>query len=65
MKDILEIELKVLEGRNQVVIVCAETGREIGFQSSTVVESSVDGATVANVTFNIPPKKDTEKDTKR
>lgn len=61
MKDILEIELKVLEGRNQVVIVCAETGREIGLQSSTVVESSVDGVTVANVTFNIPPKKGTKK----
>lgn len=61
MKNTLEIELKVLEGGNQVVIVCAETGRKIGFQSSTIVESSVEGITVANVTFNIPPKKDTKK----
>lgn len=60
MKNTLEIELKVLEGWNQVVIVCAETGREIGFQTSTIVESSVDGVTVATVTFNILSKKDTK-----
>ena len=55
--EILEIELQIIEGTNQVVIVCAETGRMIGRQTSTVVDSQNEGFTVATVTFDIPPKK--------
>lgn len=55
--EILEIELQIIEGTNQVVIVCAETGRMIGRQTATVIESQNEGFTVATVTFDIPPKK--------
>lgn len=57
MKDTLEVELKILDGTNQVVIVCAETGRQIGMQTSTIIESQNEGFTVATITFDIPPKK--------
>lgn len=55
--EILEIELQIIDGTNQVVIVCAETGRMIGIQTGTVIESQNEGFTVATVTFDIPPKK--------
>ena len=55
--EILEIELQIIDGTNQVVVVCAETGRMIGRQSCTVIESQNEGFTVATVTFDIPPKK--------
>ena len=55
--EILEIELQIIDGTNQVVIVCAETGRRIGRQTSTVIECQNEGFTVATVTFDIPPKK--------
>ena len=57
MKGVLEVELKILEGTNQVVIVCAETGREIGIQKATIIESRNEGFTVATTTFDIPPKR--------
>lgn len=58
MKDILEVELKILDGTNQVVIVCSETGRQIGLQTSTIIESQNEGFTVATVTFDIKPQKE-------
>ena len=60
MKDILNVELKVLEDTQQVVLVCSETGRQIGLQCSTIVHSEIEGVTKATATFNIvnrkPPK---------
>lgn len=56
----LKIELQIIEGANRVVVVCAETGRIIGTQSSTVIESQSEGFTVATVTFQIPPMKVTK-----
>ena len=32
--EILEIELQIIDGTNQVVVVCAETGRMIGRQTN-------------------------------
>ena len=58
--EILEIELQIIDGTNQVVVVCAETGRMIGRQTGTVIESQNEGFTVATVTFDIPPKKVTK-----
>lgn len=57
MKNI-EIELKIIDGTNQIVIVCAETGRQIGGQIGTVVETKNEGFTIATVTFEIKPIKD-------
>lgn len=55
--EILEIEIQIIDGTNQVVIVCAETGRMIGRQTNSVIESQNEGFTVATVTFDVPPKK--------
>lgn len=60
--EILEIELKILEGTNQVIVVCAETGRRIGHQASTIITSQYDGMTIAEVTFDIQPKKEKKND---
>lgn len=57
MIDSLEVELKILEGTNQVAVVCAETGRMIGVQASTKIESEADGLTMATLTLAISPKK--------
>lgn len=57
MTSILEVELKILEGTNQVAVVCVETGRVIGVQAATKIESEADGLTIATVTIAIPPKK--------
>lgn len=56
----LPIELKVLEGTNQVGIVCAETGRTIGLQTKTIVESETDHFTTVTVTFGMRPIKESE-----
>ncbi len=56
MKD---VELKLIEGTNQFVLVDAETKQEIGIQSNVSAECSVDGMTIVTATFQIPPKKKT------
>lgn len=56
MKD---VELKLVEGTNQFVLVDAETKQEIGIQSNVSAECSVDGMTIVTATFQIPPKKKT------
>ena len=56
MKD---IELKLIEGTYQFVLVDAETKQEIGIQSNVSAECSVDGMTIVTATFQIPPKKKT------
>lgn len=56
MKD---IELKLIEGANQFVLVDAETKQEIGIQSNVSAECSVDGMTIVTATFQLPPKKKT------
>ncbi|WP_227554937.1 hypothetical protein [Acinetobacter lwoffii] len=56
MKD---VELKLIEGANQFVLVDAETKQEIGIQSNVSAECSVDGMTIVTATFQIPPKKKT------
>ena len=56
MKD---VELKLIEGTNQFVLVDAETKQEIGIQSNVSAECSVDGMTIVTATFQLPPKKKT------
>lgn len=56
MKD---VELKLIEGANQFVLVDAETKQEIGIQSNVSAECSVDGMTIVTATFHLPPKKET------
>lgn len=56
MKD---VELKLIEGTNQFVLVDAETKQEIGIQSNVNAECSVDGMTIVTATFQLPPKKKT------
>lgn len=56
MKD---IELKLIEGTNQFVLVDAETKQEIGIQSNVSAECGVDGMTIVTATFQLPPKKKT------
>ncbi|QCS11871.1 hypothetical protein E3H47_04775 [Acinetobacter radioresistens] len=54
MKD---IELKLIEGTNQFMLVDAETKQEIGRQSNVSAECGVDGMTIVTATFQLPPKK--------
>ena len=56
MKD---IELKLIEGANQFVLVDAETKQEIGIQSNVSAECSVDGMVIVTAAFQLPPKKKT------
>lgn len=56
MKD---IELKLIEGANQFVLVDAETKQEIGMQTNVSVECNVDDMTIVTATFHLPPKKKT------
>ncbi|MCK4097384.1 hypothetical protein [Acinetobacter radioresistens] len=54
MKD---IELKLIEGTNQFMLVDAETKQEIGMQSNVSAECGMDGMTIVTATFQLPPKK--------
>lgn len=54
MKD---VELKLIEGTNQFMLVDAETKQEIGMQSNVSAECGVDGMTIVTATFQLPPKK--------
>lgn len=54
------IELKLIEGTNQFLLVDSETKQEIGIQSNVAVECSADGMTIATVTFQLPPKNNTK-----
>ena len=56
MKD---VELKLIEGTNQFVLVDAETKQEIGIQSNVSAECGVDGMTIVTAIFHLPPKKKT------
>ena len=58
MIDRLEIELKVIEGTNQVLVVCANTGKIIGEQVSTSIVTSGCEVTLATVVFEIKALKD-------
>lgn len=55
--DFLQVELKVLEAEQKIVLVCSETGRQIGLQCNTVIKSTIDDITEAEVVFQILPKK--------
>ena len=55
--DFLQVELKILEAEQKIVLVCSETGRQIGIQCSTVITSTSNNITEAKVVFQILPKK--------
>lgn len=53
MSENLKIKLQLIEETQQVQIVCAETGRVIGNQASTIVESKAEEDTYVTVVFQI------------
>lgn len=48
-----EIALKLDEKTQKVMIIDKETGELLGCQTETIITSTVDGLTIAQVTFNI------------
>lgn len=53
-----EIELKILDNTNQVVLVDSETKQMVGSQIKTVVTTESEaGWTYVTATFEIPPRK--------
>lgn len=52
-----DVELRLIEGTNQFVLVDVETKQEIGIQTNVSVECGVDEVTIVTATFHLPPKK--------